>query len=547
MSVLPPSLMNARFVSAVPAMPKRKPRLARYTLCVGFDTEWCASDKRLLSVQFSVRNGRGELRSGVFYPPVKRLSTELLLDLLDNFLQREGTLPAVHRRQRRVALVSHFAAAELSMLEDALGDLTIQRVGKAHHARIPAHSDEMGISWRVRLIDLYAFYKAPLAAIGKLVGLLKVEEDRQTLDDLLSSDRERFERYAARDAEIALVALEQLMSDVLANWQIDVLTKPSLSSVAADIFRRGFLSIPPVPMKEVPVPTRRQTAHGWSQRIVQQPIYAGSRDVREAALMAYAGGRVEAFVRGLVKGSVAELDVISLYPHAAISQPLPNRDTKWARVTTLEELATQEGFGMFRFRFPKGTKYPSLLVKIPGVARAMFPLQGDVSCTFAEIRAALRLRASVQIINAWGFVPGAAERDHDVGRYMRHWLKVKASTTRKTLAYENAKLFLNALIGKFAERHEANSILDLERVGRASGHCGIGQVVAGSQLLRDTLRGPEGVGGLWIPEWASLILGKSRALMAGIVANGALLVSTDSVIVRTPAAWDLPEVSDFAR
>ena len=51
---------------------------------------------------------------------------------------------------------------------------------------------------------------------------------------MLQHDRPRFERYAVRDAEIALLAFTGLRQDTLDQWGIDVLYKPTLAALAAE-------------------------------------------------------------------------------------------------------------------------------------------------------------------------------------------------------------------------------------------------------------------------------------------------------------------------
>jgi hypothetical protein len=156
-------------------------------------------------------------------------------------------------------------------------------------------------------------------------------------------------------------------------------------------------------------------------------------------------------------------------------------------------------------------------------------------CTFAEIRAALALGAHIVVgQGCYGFEPTDAERNHDVARFMRHFIKRKSESQKGTLEYVTNKLILNALVGKFAEKLEPDRVLDLERHARQSGIAGLGQIVFRTPELRDALRGKMQLGTCWSPEWACLILGKSRALMASIIdAADPMFVSTDAVLARS--------------
>lgn len=518
-------------VSAVPRRFTRRASVAENPVIVGFDTEWRTSDRRLISVQFAMRTLAG-LVSKVFYPRERRLTPVLLAQLVDEFLAEHRRVPVVDRGRRRLYLVSHFAAAEIAMFEDAFRDLDIMQIGKAHHARLPDLFDGDQINWSFKIIDLFAYYPVALADVGAAIGLPKFDVDPSKLDQLLTADRAAFERYASRDAEIPVEAFERLRQSMLADWGIDPLFVPSLPALASNIFRRHFLTRSPVPTKTaIAAVTRRSRAGDWRTRPVKYLRYAGPEERRRLACRAYWGGRGEAFVRGLVEGPVVERDVVSLYPHAALLQALPNERTKWKRVTSVGDIEGMEGFGTFEFAFPRTETYPCLPVHREGGGRMVFPLQGTSSCTFAEVRAALALGASVEVVEAWGFEPSVVEREHDLANYIREFLAKKAVAKAGTLEYETSKLLLNALIGKLAERRGVSHVLDVERAARKAGAPGLGRILARSGALRGVLKGNVGVGSLWVPEWATLIVGRARAIMASIVAKGALVVSTDAVLV----------------
>ncbi|NOJ77080.1 DNA polymerase [Myxococcus xanthus] len=222
---------------------------------------------------------------------------------------------------------------------------------------------------------------------------------------------------------------------------------------------------------------------------------------------------------------------MSLYPYAALLQPLPHARTRWERLASLAQVMEYEGFGTFNFTFPKGTRYPCLPVYRQGVHRLAFTLQGTTSCTLAEVRLALRKGAKLELVEAYGFKPGPRECDHDVGCYMRRFLLQKGAAKRGSLEYATAKLFANALLGKLAERMRTSRLLDFERESQLRGFGpGMGAAIHDSPELRAALKGPLDVGSAFAPEWATLILGRARAHMADLTSRGAFLVSTDAII-----------------
>ncbi len=206
-----------------------------------------------------------------------------------------------------------------------------------------------------------------------------------------------------------MLAFTGLRQDTLDQWGIDVLYKPTLAALAAEIFRRHFLSVLPSPVRKASQRGTRLTSTGYRGFTLEVSVYDGPSDVRLLAGQSYWGGRVEAYVRGLVEQPVVEWDVVSLYPTAALMQPLPSAQTKWVEVTTLAAVLTHEGFGTFRFRFPGGVAYPCLPCTRPGIDRLLFPRRGETSCTFAEVRAALKMGATIEVVKAFGFQPTARE------------------------------------------------------------------------------------------------------------------------------------------
>jgi hypothetical protein len=116
-------------------------------------------------------------------------------------------------------------------------------------------------------------------------------------------------------------------------------------------------------------------------------------------------------------------------------------------------------------------------------------------------------------------------------------MQVKNDSAKGSIPYESAKLFMNSFVGKLAERRRPNSLIKLERMGQEQGFNGVAQLVAKSSEFRDSLRGLLEVGRVFIPEWACLILGRARAVMAELVQKGAKVVSTDSILV--PAETDI--------
>jgi hypothetical protein len=516
-------------VSSTLAPPKAAPRQLGDVLILGFDVEWDARSpgRELLSVQLAgLRNG--QVVSEVFEPPGPFLTVESFTRLVREFIAQHGlSAPVPKRRPRKVYLVTHFAAAELSKFKDPMGELIIGSIGKATHATTGPIQLGDG-EWELEVVDLFAYFAVGLDKVASLVGREKLVVERSDLRRLKEQNKDAFRRYAATDAEIALEAFVQFRAQMRQRWGVDPLLYPSLASVTGAVFRYRYLTTTPGPVMYEEEPCSRKTQQGrWTGTTRKVARFSGNRTIRLAALRAIHGGRVEVFIRGLYPSSLVERDVVSLYPSAARLQPLPHEKTKWVSVTTVDEVHALEGFGKFKFKFPKGTRYPVLPVKGKSM---LYPLAGVSNATFAEVRVAMALGAELQVLEAYGFAPGERERNHDVAKYMEALFVEKLAAEPGSLQYRLAKDMMNSFIGKLGQHERSGGLLAIEMESRRAGlQPGVGAAMRHSRLLREAMRAPK-PGPLYAPEWACLILGRARALMAELLQKGAVLISTDALV-----------------
>jgi hypothetical protein len=526
-------------VSSTLAPPKADPRQLGEVLILGFDVEWDAQSpgRELLSVQFAgIRNG--VVVSEVFDPPGPLLTVESFTRLVREFIAQHGlSVPMRKRRPRKVYLVAHFAAAELSKFKDPMGELLIRSIGKASHATTrPVQLDDGG--WELEVVDLFAYFAVGLDKVASLVGREKLVVDRSDLRQLKEQDNEAFRRYAATDAEIALEAFVQFRAQVRHRWGVDPLLYPSLASVTGAAFRYQYLTSTPGPVIYEEEHYSRKTRQGrLSEATRKVPRFSGNRAIRLAALRAIHGGRVEVFIRGLHLAPLVERDVVSLYPSAARLQPLPHEKTKWVHATTVDEVHALEGFGKFKFKFPKGTRFPVMPVKGKSL---LYPLAGVSDATFAEVRVAMALGAELEVLEAYGFAPGERERNHDVAKYMEALFVEKSAAEPDSIQYRLAKDMMNSFIGKLAQHERGGGLLTIEMESRRAGlPPGVGAAMRYSRPLREAMRVPK-PGPLYAPEWACLILGRARALMAELLQKGAVLISTDALVCAADTDFSGP-------
>lgn len=138
--------------------------------------------------------------------------------------------------------------------------------------------------------DSFRIMPNALKAIGKTVGLEKIEVDRSRIENL--SEKEAKE-YCFRDCEITLRGL-QCMRDALGSVNADFAF--TLASIASRWVRRGD-SIDWYRMKARTEEREKQI-----------------KQAEEFCEPAYYGGRTEMFRRGTIKGPIYYYDIVSSYP-----------------------------------------------------------------------------------------------------------------------------------------------------------------------------------------------------------------------------------------
>lgn len=526
---------------SVPTTGRRAPR-DRHEVFLGFDTEFHPVSRELLSVQLA-GGVDGRVVSEVYEPTSPRLSPASLLAYVRVFL-KSFCIPAKPvNGLHRVTLISHFNAAELGTFEDPIRDLSIRRIGRAHHAQTDVLLAEDG-RWRLTLLDLFGYFRTSLKTLGEYLQLPKLDVDVAHIAHVKAGNPHLFRAYALRDAEIPYVAYTGFRREVLDKYGVDVAFNISLPSVAADIFRFNHFKVPPSPYTTIYEPTRRKKRNGeWTDGRRAVHLFDGIRDARVEHIRGLHGGRAEAFIQGLYDAPVAERDVTSMYPACAILQPLPEARTRMRRVTAVGDLMELEGVGLFEFRFPPEAVYPCMPVRQLGRDRLLFPGTGVSYSSFAEAREALSLGAELVVVSAHGFEPASRERDHDVGRFIRAVWNEKLTAPSGSLQATIWKEVLNASLGKLAQRTSPSNLIDIEREARQAGLGGAGALLAANPSLRTSLQGAPTLGSLWSPERLALITGRARALMSQIIVRSkALLVSTDAVIYDASAPFDCDAV-----
>lgn len=228
----------------------------------------------------------------------------------------------------------------------------------------------------------------------------------------------------------------------------------------------------------------------------------------------YHGAQFTAFGRGFFK-DVYYYDINSLYPYATINVPLNFSNTPLEPIDLEKIQNGYVGFLGCKFEFDDGEEYPCLpqYRELNGAWKMVFPLRGISYTTTEELLLALKKGCTIHGLKGYGWYPEAGDIDHPLGKYMNDIyakkkllddLKEERMLTRKEGNTRNYyKFLLNSLIGKFCQRNK----IWLENV--------------------------EVAGSLFKPDYASLILSKSRSIINQLIAkHGAIYSDTDCLMTK---------------
>lgn len=540
---------DSKFNSVITPV-KREKKIHENPLIIGFDAKahYLGSRRSLLSLHFCTK---GQLGICFLYGGNRQLelveennikySFETLTDYIVHFISELE----IQQDIDCIYLVTHDAKDELShfVIPQNYKFRSINK-GLCLEGKIKVGPQDREI--RLKVIDLYSLTSKSLSTITKYTGLPgPIEKDYAQSDKVSTADINiseqldsiLFDPYYFRDARITYEAYTRLRADYIEKHQVDILNFYTLSSVAGYLFRRDHLDKPAAKSKVLREPRGQKKSlcdgsNKYYEVLQKKEIFDGDLNVRKCSMLAYHGARIETFCRGRFEDKkLIYYDVDSLYPSSAILQPLPVASTRWIKYSKRNAvmfLKKAEGFVEVEFRYSPDTLYPCLPVSGLRDGILYFPISGTTYCTISELRMAIKLGLKdYKILSGYGFYPTKRNREHPLAIFMNDLLERKQRSDRGSLEYSMYKMQMNSLVGKFAQRDKNSKTLSMLREGSISRDA-YGKI---DKFRKST------VGSLWYPEWASLILGKARALMSEFISKGTYFVSSDSVLL--PADTDI--------
>lgn len=332
------------------------------------------------------------------------MSGDVAEGVFDDRLAAITYLMTLHKKEDDVVAVCH--NLEYDLINLFWGTNLFDRAALWFSGQGLVMADVNGL----RFIDSYKHAPFPLARLGEIVGIKKLDFDPHDPD------------YALTDARIAFDYMNRAQDEYL---DLGAETKSTIPATAMDLFRRKYLSF-------------------------ALPVFED--DVIEFFRSGYYGGRTEAFYIGELEGDLRFYDVNSMYPYA-MQGPFPDLwKLKHSSNPDLDDYGMVEA--LIRVR---NQKFPLLAHRYN--RKLIFPVgRWKGVYTTVELRTAIEAGYEVKPLQGWTTavtVHPFKEYVHDLYA-MRKEAKARGNVIKDTVF----KLLMNSLYGKFGAGKEFIAIVD---------------------------------------------------------------------------------------
>ncbi|MBA2073893.1 hypothetical protein [Aeromonas veronii] len=453
-------------------------------LWVGIDAEWVTLDGQNIvsSYQYYCVNSRGETLGKVIYPePGKRLAFETLISMAVEGCRAAGL---IKKWPRKIVVVAHFLRADLSTFKDfwhmkasldgqggsVVGQIiTDSGYGVDETAERKRRAPLKPITLRdrhrkpqrttIQFVDTLFLSpnKSPLSALGSMLGLPKevIPEGYsiERMDELLVGDKEAFERYALRDAEIAVKYALKVRDFLGGQFGLQKLPR-SLGAVGVAVFRQLLKAADVDYMAAFGLEIKKEER--WNSgkgKVATKTVKRPSPDrwrCEALAICCYHGGRNESFMMGPTDiGDWYDWDLKGAYTTGLCDLLVPDYANMHTSSDPQDFIGHVMGFAYVEFTFPAGTRFPCFPVRSEQYG-LRFPLSGLAYVTAPEIELALSMGATIAIkhgvIVPW--VAGSQPLFEDFTRLIQ---RLRREYPKKSLEEVMVKEIGNSLYGKLAQ------------------------------------------------------------------------------------------------
>lgn len=400
-------------------------------LYVGLDAEWVTRDGAniILSYQTYCISSDNREHGQIYYPEKgKRFSFEKFISRVVEDCRDAGL---IKKWPRKIIVVAHFLRADITTFHDfwplkaslngqggsVVGrvltdsgygvDETVERTRKAKPKPIELQDrhrkPQMSIIEFVDTLFL-APNKSPLSALGEMLGLPKVElpagYSKDRMDEFLAGDKEAYELYALRDAELAVKYALKVRDFLNSKFGMKQLPR-SLGAVGVSVFSRQLeeASVNYLQAFGLEIAKVEQWNGGTGKVSTKRvKVASPSRGLYEdLATNCYHGGRNESFTIGpTLEGDWFDWDLKGAYTTGLCDLLVPDYANAHTSCDPLDYVGHVMGFAYVAFKFPDGVRFPCLPVRSEQYG-LRFPLEGDAYVTAPEIELALSIGATLKI------------------------------------------------------------------------------------------------------------------------------------------------------
>ncbi|MGL6568119.1 hypothetical protein, partial [Aeromonas dhakensis] len=299
--------------------------------------------------------------------------------------------------------------------------------------------------------------KSPLTELGAMLDLSKAEipdgYSIERMDELLAGNKEAFEQYALRDAEIAVRYALKVRDFLGGLFGLQKLPR-SLGAAGVSVFRRLLKDADIDYMTAFGLDiTKSEQWNAGTGKVTTKSVTRPSpaRWLYEAlAICCYHGGRNESFMMGpTLPGCFYDWDLKGAYTTGLCDLLVPDYANMHTSSDPQDFIGHVMGFAYVEFAFPTDTRFPCLPVRSEQYG-LRFPLSGLAYVTAPEIELALSMGATIAIkygvIVPW--VAGSQPLFEDFTRMIQ---QLRRKYRKKSLEEVMVKEIGNSLYGKLAQ------------------------------------------------------------------------------------------------
>jgi len=474
---------------------------------IGYDCEWEEINGKLVaqSYQFYVVGPGGEF-SALFSPTSDKLDGRLAFnDMLPILIDQAKRFGCIVEPPKKTVVIGYFLRADLAMLSDLVEfkqeldnvggsiattgepvrfDVYYKRWDLEH--RLNGHSlmwndghDLYNLS--VSFVDVMKHDPEGkgLFALGELVGIPKVTlPDGYRIDKISDLKRDRwadFATYGITDAKIAAYYyLDGLgFAKSLLNKEGDYDLMPATAGSLAVQYCRTTFKGDELDFEDL-FGVEEDVEQDWSShrtypKRTKKLLLNGHRAFHENfVIRCFLGGRNETFYAGpSLPAMWHDFDVKAAYPTAMVG--IREIDySKSKAVDSIEELIGDKmGFAWVKFKFPPGTRFPSLPVRTKDRG-LIYPMEGESYCTSPEIEVAISDQgAYVELIRAVVY-PWKGENPKRFFKLFVQKIRELRASHKKSgdkLREKYAKLIGNSLYGKTGQGLNEKTVFNPREMG----------------------------------------------------------------------------------